>query len=1755
MRFLFTACVISAATLAFGEEKSPPTPLAVLLAEIVPDDLPARPPFQPARYDLGFRWKKDSEPKLEDLTRFAVERQERLARLWRQAKWTEGGNEADRALLAYAFGEADLSHAIQTANAAGASSQWRLAVLLLAECRFEDAIRILASLADKPKEPLARPALALLARHQSERKTLDAHRLWPLDFDLDGYLRRRAEDPLVRLWIESVQETVKPPSATEETFTFDIGPEEEVYLNLFDDVTVRGSRGPRFSEAADLSRLHLVENEPGFVLTHDDVPAIGRDAASLLLTSEFNGPIRFRLYRFAGRAEWEEITPRKLVARKPDRTWSKTFQPLDANNGGRKEWPVEVDGLSNGYYLVTAEARYSAVLAGVKFCISNTAVYLRADNHGAAIIAINRRTRQPVGQLPLRLVITGQPDMQKVLEDSRPFNEAAFRRGFSGIPKETDSKPDPTMSGELRMAESYAKGVEARRRFPDFRQGRDFQTDERGSARLDLDLSREDYQYRLEIERVDESRDAGPVAHVSLDMTRERTEPDQRRAVVWPAQTIYRPGDTVSFCGITRTVRKGTILGHDQSSPKTVSVEVQNHEGSLWKGTAQVSAAGMFHGSFKVPASAKLGCFRFVVAGHSTPAGYPLAVEEFRLPAFDVKLSVPRKRYGIGERIAGQVRVKYITGKPAAGAQVEVALETGDDSPLTALGETDDHGVFDFSLPPVIRSANYSAHLRATVADLSGQSFTETDHVYVESSPFSLLATTPENSVRAGQTVPLQVRAERWDGHPLAEAQVTATTCDKSTRTDTNGLATLAWTVEKGRDVAVVTVSADGKATHYECRITIESTGDEPAADDPFASAPATPSRKKRTHQKSAIKEAGFQIADWRSPFRLDAGQPIEATLRLTGPADERATVAIITERDRMLSHQVLQLSPGEHKIAIPTRPDWAPSVELTAVLLEPRRCFTRQTSTYLHPVHKLLKLAIETDRDEYRPGQRCTAVVSATDFEGRPVAGAQICLGVIDEAVYLAYGDQLPDLFASLYEYRVHGTVASRFEPLDACVEVVQYPIGPRQAWGYYEVFGPSLCRNGLVGMFGGTKNSGRGWQPPTRSRFENAAHWVADLTTDAEGRARTSFAFPDNITAWRFTARGATPDTRVGDVRLCRNTLLPVQIDMALPRGFRIGDRIEMPIVVHNHTEQRQKVNLVARIGTELPREEKPRELPGRGSFQISLPVHAVDERPIELFAAAAHFDAVRKQLTPGPRFRPIVRRWSGPLETKTVIRPELTAATGGELSLSVRREPGLVGPVQSALDNLVQYPYGCVEQTMSRFMPAVVAGQAMQRAGLENPAADRLPDVIQKGLAALADFQHRDGGWGWWKQDPTNEFMTAYVLEGLGRCAALDVKPDAKMIADGAQFLLRRVRAGRIEGVLPPQSIGEIRLDVYAAHALAICYATDPARFEQSIAELAPVLDSLESDAAKFSPFETALLAGAFHRLGKREAAAKWLRSLPGAAPTATDRRSIHYAAAVLELGAAIEPAQARWRRLACEIVAARTGPDWGDTLTTSAAVRGLSAVLAAPAGKEIPIAVRVDDRKIGILSAAQQNRLNLRLPRIGVVSIEPAEPSEDFILVSVEGRPDGPPQNADSPGAILQTRLFALSPTRREVNPKEGRLPINRATTYELQLDVELKKPISHARLTWPRPCGVEQVRLPSRGEGLVAIESRDEAIHFFIDRWTAGRHRIAFPIRAELAGQFASPPPELEPMYGDSPPTAVSSPSEWTVNGGQSLNSE
>jgi uncharacterized protein YfaS (alpha-2-macroglobulin family) len=69
------------------------------------------------------------------------------------------------------------------------------------------------------------------------------------------------------------------------------------------------------------------------------------------------------------------------------------------------------------------------------------------------------------------------------------------------------------------------------------------------------------------------------------------------------------------------------------------------------------------------------------------------------------------------------------------------------------------------------------------------------------------------------------------------------------------------------------------------------------------------------------------------------------------------------------------------------------------------------------------------------------------------------------------------------------------------------------------------------------------------------------------------------------------------------------------------------------------------------------------------------------------------------------------------------------------------------------------------MSRVLPNAMVVQAFNNLGLpQERLPDDLDEIMNQGLQKLYGFQHENGAWGWWYDDDSSLYQTAYVIYGL-------------------------------------------------------------------------------------------------------------------------------------------------------------------------------------------------------------------------------------------------------------------------------------------------------------------------------------------------------------------------------------------------------
>jgi uncharacterized protein YfaS (alpha-2-macroglobulin family) len=245
----------------------------------------------------------------------------------------------------------------------------------------------------------------------------------------------------------------------------------------------------------------------------------------------------------------------------------------------------------------------------------------------------------------------------------------------------------------------------------------------------------------------------------------------------------------------------------------------------------------------------------------------------------------------------------------------------------------------------------------------------------------------------------------------------------------------------------------------------------------------------------------------------------------------------------------------------------------------------------------------------------------------------------------------------------------------------------------------------------------------------------------------------------------------------------------------------------------------------------------------------------------------DAVRLSLAVQPLAVPDVTTEVGQFQgalTATIVMP------AGALTLSGVRldlSRSIAGTLLEGVEYLTGFPYGCVEQTMSKALPNAVVGRALKQLGVSNPQLEAdLPPKVAAGLQRLYGYQHNDGGWGWWYDDSTHDYQTAWVVFGLATTAEAGYDVDAGVIVRGMEWL--------------NQNLGgmDIRTRAYALYSMAVAGAPNVTE----TLKLTEQLDALDT-------FSRAGLALALHAAGEAEAADKVMDVLIETAVTANGKTS--------------------------------------------------------------------------------------------------------------------------------------------------------------------------------------------------------------------------------------------------------------------------
>lgn len=863
---------------------------------------------------------------------------------------------------------------------------------------------------------------------------------------------------------------------------------------------------------------------------------------------------------------------------------------------------------------------------------------------------------------------------------------------------------------------------------------------------------------------------------------------------------------------------------------------------SIYEATLQLSPYGTFDGSFTIPADAPSDD---VVTLYSKAGEIYFSVREFRIPEYEVKVTPEQPSFYMDQDTSATAKASYYFGGAVGNANVEWRVTSSrsyfnytgpgsysfydsawynstypyePDQQTEGNGVTDANGVFKINIEKLVGSGTTASNaprrvrIQASVRDESGQTITGTTSMIAHSSSVYIGADTDGYFVPFGRNGTVKLITVSPDSQPVPNQKVKVDLIrrlwkyNEDTRKWYSEEEEFADTTRTGADGTVQYVWKATKSGYYQLRFSVV---------DPVGRTSSTTTWLYVTDRGMTLP--GWTRGDEENDYYYDANifRPTEhlqadkslykpgetAKILIPAPFDRPATMLVTAERNQILHYDVITTSSTPQTYELKVTDGYAPDMYFTALAIAPIDSKhplpdwrLGQTFFGVVPTARYLNVTVKPRQTTAKPGSKVDVDVLVTDRDGKPVS-AEVGLSVVDKA---ALALTSPNSFAQKDTFfPIEDYVDDwRWQYNPISVELSSYALQERL------VMPPRLDMGGAGGALQPPSDSSGELQ--IRKDYKTTPLWMPHLVTDKDGKATATVDVPDNLTTWTIDARAVTLTTQVGEGTSEFMSTLPLIVRPVAPRFMVVGDQLELSTVVNNNTGKAQTLKVTLQAKGVILSDPVTQTAQVADGGRVRIAWHVTPEQNATgadlTFIAVGDGaqDAAKPMLATGkdgtiPIYRFVATdvvnisgsMRSGGSQTDVIAIPSRFKEAKGQLT--VRIDPSIAASTLDSLDFLRNFPHQCNEQTTSRFLPNLYTLRALQSLGQSQPKLEAdLKFALDDGLKRLTDSQNKDGGWGWWPGQDTDDYITSYVLFGLTQARKSGYSIPDDMIARGVEYI---------------------------------------------------------------------------------------------------------------------------------------------------------------------------------------------------------------------------------------------------------------------------------------------------------------------------------------------------------------------------------
>ena len=350
-------------------------------------------------------------------------------------------------------------------------------------------------------------------------------------------------------------------------------------------------------------------------------------------------------------------------------------------------------------------------------------------------------------------------------------------------------------------------------------------------------------------------------------------------------------------------------------------------------------------------------------------------------------------------------------------------------------------------------------------------------------------------------------------------------------------------------------------------------------------------------------------------------------------------------------------------------------------------------------------------------------------------------------------------------------------------------------------------------------------------RRNFKSVPYYNPAIKVGPDGKVTVRFKLPDDLTTFAVRAVAVSKTHRFGFRSKSLRVRLPLMVQRTLPRFIRPGDAFTSGGIARIIDGPTGKVLAQVRaLGLQIVGKSSKiikvlKNQAAQAFFKMSVP-----QRLSRSYASVeVHVKRLKDNAKDAFRVKLPIR----PDRKRVYIIKERTiASTGSPFSFmknwpeAIRKGSGRMeilfagrGEVLrsvAALEYLMEYPYGCTEQRVSRAYPLLVMERTLGKYALRRLSSKRIKNAINETIRHLESTANRSGLYGYWAGDKGHIWLTAYIVPFLIEAKKAGYSIPTRALNNSLKALRRSLRSD-FSWKLSPSQLGE-RAEVLYSLALA-------------------------------------------------------------------------------------------------------------------------------------------------------------------------------------------------------------------------------------------------------------------------------------------------------------------------------------------------